>query len=460
MRWKRESLQLNLRLVMLAGILVAAGTLALSLPVQAQDSGEGVVIVQLDDQQSRVRTIAFTPPISGITALELTGLEVITAETSFGAAVCSIEGVGCPAEDCFCDDQQFWAYSAWDGSAWQPYEVGAGTSAVRAGAVEGWRWGPFESPQTPADVTLAAQAGLDWLAAEHGNNPGLDNAGGAVDTMLVLGANGLTAAAWPAGGEEAVERFIRAEGAAYAAGGAAESGKLAVAVAAAGSCWPAGAPQPGDYYEDALGSYSTETGFHLWGLLGALALGDDVPAAATQLVIDRQQPDGGWEWSEGWGTDTNTTALAVQALIAVGLPVDAPEIRAAVAFLRTAQGEDGGFVYDPAQADNGSDANSTAYAVQALWAAAEDVMGSDWSVDGATPIDYLLAAQLEDGSFEWQPGTGANALATQQAGGALLGGAFPLRTMAEGSLAECGRAGWPAWFEGLMRMPLTPEAGE
>jgi hypothetical protein len=33
--------------------------------------------------------------------------------------------------------------------------------------------------------------------------------------------------------------------------------------------------------------------------------------------------------------------------------------------------------------------------------------------------------QLEDGSFEWQPGFGSNLLATQQAIPALLGRSFP-----------------------------------
>ena len=45
---------------------------------------------------------------------------------------------------------------------------------------------------------------------------------------------------------------------------------------------------------------------------------------------------------------------------------------------------------------------------------------------GATPFDYLLSMQLADGSFEWQPGAGANLMATQQAIPALLGRAHPL----------------------------------
>ena len=49
----------------------------------------------------------------------MTGLDEVTASFSWGSAVCSIEGVGCPATDCFCDPNKFWSYNYWDGSAWQ-----------------------------------------------------------------------------------------------------------------------------------------------------------------------------------------------------------------------------------------------------------------------------------------------------------------------------------------------------
>ncbi|MEZ4582265.1 MAG: hypothetical protein R3A10_11645, partial [Caldilineaceae bacterium] len=99
--------------------------------------------------------------------------------------------------------------------------------------------------------------------------------------------------------------------------------------------------------------------------------------------------------------------------------------------LRRAQNDDGGFGYDPATAaEYGSDANSTAYALQALYALGEDPAGAAWTrgPDGASPIDFLLNAQLDDGTIEWQPGSGANLLATQQAVPALLGRSFPLAT--------------------------------
>jgi hypothetical protein len=135
---------------------------------------------------------------------------------------------------------------------------------------------------------------------------------------------------------------------------------------------------------------------------------------------------GGWEWQAGFGADTNTTAIAVQALIAAGQPTTTTAVVDALAFLKTAQAESGGFVYDPRTPEYGADANSTAYVIQALLAAGEDPTGDAWMVAGLTPVRFLLGLQLADGSFEWQPNTGSNLIATAQAVPALLGQSYPI----------------------------------
>jgi len=99
------------------------------------------VIVQYAPGDIDVNPITFNAPISGLVALELTSLEIITQDFGWGIAVCSIEGVGCPVDDCFCDDSKYWDYSFWDGSTWQSYGVGATESTVYDNAIEGWRWG-------------------------------------------------------------------------------------------------------------------------------------------------------------------------------------------------------------------------------------------------------------------------------------------------------------------------------
>jgi hypothetical protein len=218
--------------------------------------------------------------------------------------------------------------------------------------------------------------------------------------------------------------------------GVAEAGKLAVASVAAGGCRTARSLAPSAYFSATLGAYAPDNGFNAWGILGTLALSQTVPATAVEALAAQQQPDGGWEWQGGFGTDTNTTALAVQTLLAAGYPVTSTEVVSGLAFLQNSQVAGGGFVYDPAMPENGPDANSTAYALMALSAAGEDPASAAWTVDGRGPVDFLIGVQLPDGSLAWQAGTGPNLLATAQAVTALLGRSYPL---AVGELALCRR---------------------
>ncbi len=395
--------------------------------VRAQDNQEADIIVQFDDNARAVRTVEFTAAISGLRALQLSGLEVVTTATSFGPAVCSIEKVGCPAENCFCDANRFWAYSYWDGSAWQSYPVGADSSLItQIGAIEGWRWGEFGAAQTSPTQTLAAADALSWLHARQSiTNGGYIAIGAAVETMLAIGANQTSANDWrrtPT--SPSLADFVAIGGAGYARTTAAGAGKMAVATTASEACFPAGGLTALGHYSPTLGAFSTQSGPNSWAILGTLAVSETVPVSATADLKRQVQPNGGWEWAPGWGADTNATALAIQAVIAAGDPISSSTIISALTFLETAQNEDGGFAYDLTP-DALSDANSTGYVVQSLIAAGEDPLGTRWTISATTPISYLLTLQLPDGSFEWQPGTGANQLATQQVIPALLGRAHP-----------------------------------
>ena len=329
----------------------------------------------------------------------------------FGTSVCSIEGVGCPTDDCFCGGNTYWGYSYWDGSAWQGYAVGASGSVITAtGAVEGWRWGEFGSSQIAATQVQAAQSGLAWL---HGEQTAADgsysgNVRSSVDTMLAIGANRLDADTWRQGvNAPSLLDYVLNNGASYVdkglAGGVAESGKLAVALNAADGCWPEDAIKPAEYYSPTLGSFSDQAGFLSWAILGTLAMSDTVPPDSVQSLIDLAQPEGGWEWSPTWGVDTNTTALAIQALVAAGQPISSTAIISAVGSLKSAQNADGGFrYYLSSQGSSASDANSTAFAIQGLLAAGENPTGPGGTAAGNSPTSYLLSMQLPDGSFAWQ----------------------------------------------------------
>ena len=428
---------------LLGGIALLAITLVgmrvgSSNSAYAQAQKQGDVVVQLDDHALQVRKIDFTGSISGVKALQLTGLNVVISDTSFGAAVCSIAGVGCPATNCFCNQQKFWAYSYWDGSTWQDYPVGASGSVIsRTGAIEGWRWGEFGSPKIPATQATAVLSALNWLQARQTitNGSYSSNAGASIETALAIGANGTNAHNWHRQTNSAtLADFLTVSGAGYANKAVAASGKLAVATSATNSCWPLGALTPASFYSPTLGAFSKESGPNAWAILGTLALSQSVPSQAVQTLKSAAQPIGGWEWSPGWGADTNATALAIQALIATGESISSSKIISGLNFLKTAQNSDGGFAYDPQAKTRASDTNSTSYVVQALIAAGQDLTSSRWTISHTNPINYLQKMQLADGSLEWQTGTGSNQLATQQALPALLGRAYPL---VRAQVAQC-----------------------
>ncbi|MFR0352309.1 prenyltransferase/squalene oxidase repeat-containing protein [Streptomyces sediminimaris] len=115
--------------------------------------------------------------------------------------------------------------------------------------------------------------------------------------------------------------------------------------------------------------------------------------------------------------DTNSTAAAVQALAALG--GHGATTGKAVAWLRTAQNEDGGWGYAPG---GPSDANSTAVVIGALAAAGEQP--ARVTKGGKSPYDALLTFALpcggqDAGAFAFQPdkkgGLAANADATAAA---------------------------------------------
>jgi hypothetical protein len=382
------------------------------------------LVVQPDDHQSFVRQITTTGPITGLAALEASGLEVVTTSFDWGTAVCSIAGTGCPAEDCFCGGNTFWNYQYWDGEGWQGYPAGAASVVLtQTGAIEGWQWAEFGDPAVPAPQALAAHAALRWLEENQLATPAELNAGSAIEILFAQSAN--------LDPSPTLVDSLQQQAAAHTQQGVAEAGKIAVALAAAGGCWPADALSPSSYYSPTIQSFSDQTGFLAWSILGALALEEETSATALEesiaYLVELAQPEGGWEWSSGWGRDTNSTALALQALSAAGLPVTHTAITSGLEFLRSGQNEDGGFPYEPGGAwGSDSDANSTAYVIQGLLAAGEDPAGPAWRPAGNSPYDFLLSVQLPDGALPWQAGQEANASATQQAIPALLGRSFPL----------------------------------
>lgn len=147
----------------LAVAAVLAGPVADVDPVDAQAQNRAAVIVHTGGGSAAVCVRFDEPTITGLDALQRAGLgAVVRSFSGQGSAVCGINGVGCPADDsCLtCRAPDYWAYhKASPGAAGFTFSsVGAGSTQVADGSVEGWQWGTGAAPpfQTVDQVCGAA----------------------------------------------------------------------------------------------------------------------------------------------------------------------------------------------------------------------------------------------------------------------------------------------------------------
>jgi hypothetical protein len=112
-------------------------------------------------------------------ALKAAKIDLASSESDFGPAVCGVNKVGCPADNCFCDKDHFWAYYHLDpaGKTWQTSAQGVGAYVPPDGAVEGLAWSgmdasfmPIDQPKVHTFQALAGAApqslpstGFGWL---------------------------------------------------------------------------------------------------------------------------------------------------------------------------------------------------------------------------------------------------------------------------------------------------------
>jgi Prenyltransferase and squalene oxidase repeat len=147
-----------------------------------------------------------------------------------------------------------------------------------------------------------------------------------------------------------------------------------------------------------------------------------IPEAAGWL--ERQQnSDGGFGFgAHGSPSDVDDTAAAVQALVDAGAR-NSHVLAAAAGFLTGAQNLDGGF---PQQPGGESNAQSTAFAVQGLIAAGRNP-GSVRRRGSRSPLGYLESLRAPGGSIRYsRTGTQTPVWVTAQALIALSGRTFPV----------------------------------
>ena len=280
--------------------------------------------------------------------------------------------------------------------------------------------------QAATPQTGAAHDALDYLHTLQNDDGGFplfgsdSDAGGTIDVILAFVDYGIDVDDVENAGNSPLD-YLEAQAASYTTT-ADHAAKLVIGLVAAGEDprdfagddWVA---KMQSYYDSATHRYGVQDIDQALYILARESLGLSPQSGTVAVLESTQLTDGCWEFAD-FGCDTNSTAMAVQALVAAGIDPDDASIKAALAYLKSAQNADGGFPY---LVPSDSDANSTAFVLQALVAADEDIdAGGPWEKPGGhTPMGALLSYQ--------NPSTGAftyagedNAYATYQAVPALL----------------------------------------
>ena len=255
---------------------------------------------------------------------------------------------------------------------------------------------------------VAVNRATAWLRTQQAPSGQFGfGAGSTIDALFVIAALGQDPNSWRQPGGQSPLDYLAVQADTYSAAGAAQTAKIIVGLNAVGVD-PQGfggvdLPARLAAAETSPGVYGGATA-QAWATLALRVLAQPSALAATTLR-GQQRPDGGWSLSPSDASDTNTTALALQALAAAGEPLDGTLVISATGYLHTRQALDGGF---PRQAGD-ADTNSTAVVLQALTALRADGDSLGWTThltatDGITltahtPVDWLLGQQTPSGAF-------------------------------------------------------------
>jgi len=190
--------------------------------------------------------------------------------------------------------------------------------------------------------------------------------------------------------------------------------------------------------QDATFDGAFRQGLSLAALAAEGRIAGPAELSAEAWLTAQQCPDGGWtslvttsnpcngKPAKYAGPDTNSTALAVEGLEAQGALAPAAAT-SALRFLKKAENRDGGWGYEP-HTPGSTDPDSTALVIQALLALGAPPASAPFTKSGVDPVASLLADQVTSGPGSGGiafPGiSGADMLATYQAIPALAGVTF------------------------------------
>lgn len=140
------------RLIVILLVALALTTLLTGAALAADPTTKQVgLVVAFPDAEPHLEIV--TVPVAATTfdILEAADIDLASQNTQYGPALCSINQVGCPATDCFCDAVHFWAYYHLNAATkqWASAAEGAGSYVPANGSVEGFAWSGFDANYNP-----------------------------------------------------------------------------------------------------------------------------------------------------------------------------------------------------------------------------------------------------------------------------------------------------------------------
>jgi hypothetical protein len=277
----------------------------------------------------------------------------------------------------------------------------------------------------------AAAAAVEWLRGQQLDSGAFAGFSGeadpasTADAVVAIAATGIDPATISSGaGNDPVSYLTGLAGEAAAAPGSAAKLILALHAAQGDALDPrdvggvdlVAAIEGG--FDAASGAYGQGLFTHALAIMALQVAGEPVEPAAVDFLLNAQIDDGAWNFTAdatpGTG-DSNSTAMAIQALVAAGAGADS--ITVGLDYLQTLQAPDGSIAYDGSESPLVGDANSTALAVQAFVAAGRDPS----TLPNGDALAALAAFQQPSGALTWRHDFPEdNLLATLQAIPALV----------------------------------------
>jgi energy-coupling factor transport system substrate-specific component len=311
---------------------------------------------------------------------------------------------------------------------WQPASRTAASLLVLAaafGALAG-------SAGTRAGAARAAASPTTYLLSAQNGDGGFGSAPGQASSQLFAGwaALGLAAEGYNPGqvlrdGHSLIS-YLRA-----GAGSASDPGSLERTLLAAGAAGANPHSFGGRDLVAALearisrnGSVSDQTNLTAFGVLALRAAGALPPARTLAWLVAQEDRDGGFNYdTTGSPSDVDDTGAVLEALAGDSTARAVRARSRAVAFIERRQDSDGGFAASPGA---GSNAQSTAWAVQGLIAAGTDP-GALHRRGAPSPLAYLRSLITPDGHVRYARGSDQTPVwVTAEALMALAGKPLPL----------------------------------